>query len=65
MDSGEWSEGERKFLSHLIIVPSEFFEQLNPIMSCEDFKNLGVLLYSHSVGGIPPIKHSCRLVGEV
>jgi len=65
MDSVVWSEGDSKFLSHLIIIPSEFFEKPHPIMSCEDFKHLGVLLDSHSVNGLPPIKPSCHLVGEV
>ena len=64
MDSGEWSEGERKFLRHLIIIPSEFFEKPHPIMSCEDFKHLGVLLDSHSVDGLSPIKTSCHLADE-
>ena len=41
--------------------PLNFFEKPHPIMSCEDFKHLGVLLDSHSVGGLPAIKPSCHL----
>jgi len=40
------------------------FEKPHPIMSCEDFKHLGVLLDSHSVDGLPPIKPCCHLVHE-
>ena len=65
MDSSVWSEGENKFLSHLVIIPSEFFEKPHPIMSCEYFKHLGVLLDSHSVGGLSPIKPSYHLADEV
>lgn len=40
MDSIVWSEGMRKLISHLIIIPCEVFEKPHPLVSHKDFKHL-------------------------
>ena len=64
MDSAVWSEGMSKFLSHLIIIPCEFFEKPHPLVCYKDFNHLGLLFYPHSVCGFSPIKPPCHLTYE-
>ncbi len=51
-----------KFLSNILIKPSEFLKKVHPIGSCEYVHYLGVCMEPGGVGGPLPHKTSCHFV---